>query len=175
MVAQNELVRGLRDGILGGINVASVAFWPRARAAVWPVWPPCVSVCKPDVKAGILLKERSLQLGQAIMPLVKLFARAALTKSIPLPAIQQSMCKVWGTKPETTKLILTRVDDWTEDSFNEDVYVDSRAYGKAERTRDFVLDGMKTIQKNLKDEHDLVANVRLETYEGERYFHVPPN
>jgi len=36
------------------------------------------------------------------------------------------------------------------------------------------LDGMKTIQQNLKNEHDLVANVRLETYEGERYFHVPP-
>ena len=108
------------------------------------------------------------------MPLVKLFARTTLTKAIPLPAIQQMMCDVWGTKPETTKLILTRVDDWTEDSFNEDVYVDIRAYGKAERTRDFVLDGMKTIQKNLKDEHELVVNVRLETYDGERYFHVPP-
>ena len=116
----------------------------------------------------------TLTLGPTTMPLVKLFARTTLTKAIPLPAIQQMMCDVWGTKPHTTKLILTRVDDWTEDSFNEDVYVDIRAYGKAERTRDFVLDGMKTIQKNLQNEHDLVANVRLETYEGERYFHVPP-
>ena len=116
----------------------------------------------------------TLTLGPTTMPLVKLFARTTLTKAIPLPAIQQMMCDVWGTKPETTKLILTRVDDWTEDSFNEDVYVDIRAYGKAERTRDFVLDGMKTIQKNLKDEHELVVNVRLETYDGERYFHVPP-
>ena len=108
------------------------------------------------------------------MPLVKLFARTTLTKPIPLASMQAMMCSVWGTKPETTKLILTRVDDWTEDSYNEDIYLDIRAYGKAERTRDFVLDGMKTIQQNLKDEHDLVANVRLETYEGERYFHVPP-
>ena len=108
------------------------------------------------------------------MPLVKLFARATLTKQIPLGALQESMCKVWGTKPETTKLILTRVDDWTEDSFKEDVYVDIRAYGKAERTREFVLDGMQEIQKRMKEEHNLVANVRLETYDGERYFHVPP-
>ena len=108
------------------------------------------------------------------MPLVKLFARSTLSKPIRLPALQAMMCEVWGTKPETTKLMLTRVDDWTEDSFNEDVYVDIRAYGKAERTREFVLEGMKEIQKNMKEEHDLVANVRLETYEGERYFHVPP-
>ena len=36
-----------------------------------------------------------------------------------------------------------------------------------------VLDGMKKVQGAFKD-HGLVANVRLETYEGERYFHVPP-
>jgi len=108
------------------------------------------------------------------MPLVKLFARTALTKPIPLASMQSMMCNVWGTQPETTKLILTRVDDWTEDSFHEDIYVDIRAYGKAERTRDFVLEGMRTIQRHLKADHDLVANVRLETYEGERYFHVPP-
>jgi hypothetical protein len=36
-----------------------------------------------------------------------------------------------------------------------------------------VLDGMKKVQ-NAFSEHDLIANVRLETYEGERYFHVPP-
>ena len=45
--------------------------------------------------------------------------------------------------------------------------------GKAERTREMVLDGMKGVQKAFQD-HDLIANVRLETYEGERYFHLPP-
>jgi hypothetical protein len=45
--------------------------------------------------------------------------------------------------------------------------------GKAERTREMVLDGMKKVQDAF-GEHDLVANIRLETYEGERYFHVPP-
>jgi hypothetical protein len=42
-----------------------------------------------------------------------------------------------------------------------------------ERTREMVLDGIKKVQQSFLD-HDLVANVRLETYEGERYFHVPP-
>ena len=37
-----------------------------------------------------------------------------------------------------------------------------------------VLDGMKGVQEAFGD-HDLSANVRLETYEGERYFHVPPS
>lgn len=37
-----------------------------------------------------------------------------------------------------------------------------------------VLDGMKKVQ-NAFSEHDLIANVRLETYDGERYFHVPPS
>ena len=36
-----------------------------------------------------------------------------------------------------------------------------------------VLDGMQKVQGAF-GEHDLLANVRLETYEGERYFHVPP-
>ena len=45
--------------------------------------------------------------------------------------------------------------------------------GKAERTREFVLEGLQSVQTAFKD-HDLVANIRLETYEGERYFHVPP-
>ena len=53
------------------------------------------------------------------------------------------------------------------------MYVDIRAYGKAERTRDMVLDGMNKVQKAFGDE-GLVANVRLETYDGEKYFHVPP-
>ena len=33
--------------------------------------------------------------------------------------------------------------------------------------------GMKKVQDAFGD-HDLIANVRLETYEGERYFHCPP-
>ena len=107
------------------------------------------------------------------MPLVKVFTRIGMKKSIPLSALQSKLCDIWGTKPETTKIILQRVEDWTSDSFNEDVYIDIRAYGKEERTRDFVLDGMKDVQKAFGD-HDLVANVRLETYDGERYFHVPP-
>ena len=45
--------------------------------------------------------------------------------------------------------------------------------GTKERTREYVLDGMKQVQEAFKDEN-LIANVRLETYEGERYFHVPP-
>ena len=45
--------------------------------------------------------------------------------------------------------------------------------GKPERTREFILEGMKDIQKAFSEE-ELIANVRLETYEGERYFHVPP-
>jgi hypothetical protein len=45
--------------------------------------------------------------------------------------------------------------------------------GKPERTRDFVLAGMANVQQAFADE-GLIANLRLETYEGERYFHVPP-
>jgi hypothetical protein len=140
------------------------------------------------------------------MPLVKIFARSTLAKPVPLAAIQAKLCDIWGTQPNTTKLILQRVEDWTNESFQEDVYVDIRAYGKtfwwqiqyvltsfthskltkvlfrsclacisgkAERTREFVLDGMHKAQVVFQ-EHDLIANIRLETYEGERYFHVPP-
>jgi hypothetical protein len=32
---------------------------------------------------------------------------------------------------------------------------------------------MRQVQAAFKEEN-LIANVRLETYEGERYFHVPP-
>ena len=63
------------------------------------------------------------------MPLVKIFARQVMTKPIPLPALQLKLCEIWGTKPNTTKLMLTRVDDWTDESFQEDCYVDIRAYG----------------------------------------------
>mmetsp|Transcript_7647 Transcript_7647/g.13885 ORF Transcript_7647/g.13885 Transcript_7647/m.13885 type:complete len:110 (-) Transcript_7647:348-677(-) len=107
------------------------------------------------------------------MPLVKIFARVGMNKAIPLKTLQSQMCKIWSTKPETTKLILSRVEDWTSESYDEDCYIDIRAYGKSERTREFVLDGMTQIQQAFA-EHDLIANVRLETYEGERYFHVPP-
>ena len=104
---------------------------------------------------------------------MKIFARVGCKKPIPLGTLQSELCKIWSTKPETTKLILSRVEDWTSDSFHEDCYIDIRAYGKAERTREFVLDGMTQVQQAFKS-HDLVANVRLETYDGERYFHVPP-
>mmetsp|Transcript_15304 Transcript_15304/g.18623 ORF Transcript_15304/g.18623 Transcript_15304/m.18623 type:complete len:112 (+) Transcript_15304:105-440(+) len=107
------------------------------------------------------------------MPLVKIFARQALTKQVPLTKLQSKLCSIWNTKPNTTKLILFRVEDWTNESYHEDVYVDIRAYGKAERTREMVLVGMQDVQKAFQ-EHDLVANVRLETYDGEKYFHVPP-
>mmetsp|Transcript_29760 Transcript_29760/g.63111 ORF Transcript_29760/g.63111 Transcript_29760/m.63111 type:complete len:110 (+) Transcript_29760:329-658(+) len=107
------------------------------------------------------------------MPLVKIFARVGMKKNIPLVSLQSKLCSIWSTKPETTKLILSRVEDWTSDSYDEDCFIDIRAYGKSERTREFVLDGMTHVQQAFAD-HDLVANVRLETYEGERYFHVPP-
>eukprot|EP00543_Licmophora_paradoxa_P018819 CAMPEP_0202464480 /NCGR_PEP_ID=MMETSP1360-20130828/62081_1 /ASSEMBLY_ACC=CAM_ASM_000848 /TAXON_ID=515479 /ORGANISM="Licmophora paradoxa, Strain CCMP2313" /LENGTH=99 /DNA_ID=CAMNT_0049087795 /DNA_START=581 /DNA_END=880 /DNA_ORIENTATION=+ len=96
-----------------------------------------------------------------------------MAKSIPLAAIQSKLCNIWGTKPNTTKLMLTRCEDWTDESFQEDVYVDIRAKGTEERTREYVLEGMKKVQEAFR-EHDLIANVRLETYEGPRYFHVPP-
>ncbi len=53
------------------------------------------------------------------MPLVRLFAHKALTKAIPLPKLQARLCEIWGVKPQTTKLLLTRVDDWTSDQFDE--------------------------------------------------------
>lgn len=110
----------------------------------------------------------------AVMPLVKIFARQTLTKPITLSSLQSKLCTIWNTKPDTTKLIICRVDDWTNDSFNEDVYVDIRAYGKKERTREIVLQGMNKVQQAFGEE-GLVANVRLETYDGEKYFHLPPS
>ena len=68
------------------------------------------------------------------MPLVRLFAHKALTKAIPLPKLQARLCEIWGAKPQTTKLLLTRVDDWTSDQFDEDVYVSVRAKATPERT-----------------------------------------
>ena len=59
------------------------------------------------------------------MPLVKIFAKHTLQKPIPLAALQSKMCDIWGTKPNTTKLMLQRVEDWT-DAVAEDVYGTSR-------------------------------------------------
>jgi hypothetical protein len=64
------------------------------------------------------------------MPLVKIFARSTLTKPVPLAALQSKLCSIWGTQPNTTKLMLQRVEDWTDESFQEDCYVDIRAYGE---------------------------------------------
>jgi hypothetical protein len=109
------------------------------------------------------------------MPLVKLFARKDLAKAIPLAKLQARMCQIWGTQPDTTKLLLFRCEDWTTAPGlqEEDVYVDVRAYGKSERTREFVLSGMSDVQRAFA-EHGLLANVRLETYDGDKYFHLPP-
>lgn len=107
------------------------------------------------------------------MPLVKLFAKHTLKKPVNVTSIQSKLCKIWGTEPSTTKILFTRVDNWTDESFQEDVYVDIRAMGKSDRTRDMVLKGMKDIHLAFQEEN-LIANVRLETYEKERYFHVPP-
>lgn len=106
------------------------------------------------------------------MPLVKIFARAG-GKPIPLAPLQAKLCRIWGTQPSTTKLMLSHVADWTEDSFHEDCYVDVRAKATPERTREVVLESMASIAAAFA-EHDLVANVRLETYEGSQYFHLPP-
>tara|TARA_B100000609_G_scaffold133768_1_gene106958 strand:+ start:97 stop:483 length:387 start_codon:yes stop_codon:yes gene_type:complete len=108
-----------------------------------------------------------------LMPLVRLFAHKALTKAIPLPKLQARLCEIWGVKPQTTKLLLTRVDDWTSDQFDEDVYVSVRAKATPERTRDVVLEGCRQVQEAFRAE-GLVANVRLETYVGDSYFHLPP-
>ena len=56
------------------------------------------------------------------MPLVKIFARSGMTKPIPLSSLQSKLCGIWGTKPNTTKLMLFRCEDWTDESFQEDCY-----------------------------------------------------
>jgi hypothetical protein len=63
------------------------------------------------------------------MPLVKLFARNNLTKAVPLARLQKKICEIWETQPSTTKMMLFRCEDWTDESFQEDIYVDIRAYG----------------------------------------------
>ena len=64
------------------------------------------------------------------MPLVKVFARSNLSKKVPLKSLQAKLCDIWGTKPETTKLMLFRCEDWTDESFQEDCFLDIRAYGR---------------------------------------------
>ena len=107
------------------------------------------------------------------MPLVKVFVKQALSKPVPLGALQASMCEIWGTTPATTKLMLSRVESWTGDSFDEDCFVDVRAKATRERTREAVLAGMARVRAAF-GAHGLVANVRLETYAAESYFHLPP-
>ena len=107
------------------------------------------------------------------MPLVRLFVQKTLAKPVPLVALQSRLCEVWGTKPQTTKLLLTAVDDWTGEEFHEDVYVSVRAKATPERTRDVVLEGCRQVQEAFRAE-GLIANVRLETYVGDSYFHLPP-
>jgi len=106
------------------------------------------------------------------MPLVRLYALKTLAKAVPLKSLQAKLCKTWGTTPGTTKLLLTRVDDWTNE-FDEDVYVSVRLKGTPERTRDAVLEKCVECQDAFASE-GLSANVRLETYEGDSYFHVKP-
>jgi len=108
------------------------------------------------------------------MPLVKLFAQRSMHKPIPLAKLQSALCEIWKTQPNTTKLILFRVDDWTDESFKEDVYVDIRAKATPDRKPENILDGMQRVQQAFKNEN-LIANVRLETYAGPQYFHLPPS
>ena len=68
------------------------------------------------------------EIDRLAMPLVKIFAKSTLQKPIPLAALQSKLCNIWGTKPDTTKLILQRVDDWTSETFDEDVYGTSRTF-----------------------------------------------
>ena len=154
------------------------------------------------------------------MPLVKIFALNTLRKPVPLKELQSSLCRIWGTKPNTTKLMLTRCDEMTNDEFNEGSfsliitnYIISHVYLsrclcrysslRETRTykvnfkmtliiiccsifhvvldfhcfycfREMVLSGMEDVASAFK-EKGLIANVRLETYEGEKYFHLPPS
>lgn len=108
------------------------------------------------------------------MPLVRLFVKHTLTKAVPLASLQAKFCAVWGTTPQTTKLILTKVDAWTSEAeFDEDIYVSVRAKATPERTREVVLENCRAVQAACAEE-GLVANVRLETYIGEQFFHCPP-
>mmetsp|Transcript_18966 Transcript_18966/g.51002 ORF Transcript_18966/g.51002 Transcript_18966/m.51002 type:complete len:108 (+) Transcript_18966:87-410(+) len=106
------------------------------------------------------------------MPLVKIFALRGV-KPLPVASLQASLCNVWGTKPNTTKLMVSLVDEWTS-SGGEDVFVDVRAKKTPDRTRDAVMAKMQEVQVVFKD-HGYKANVRLETYEADSYFHLLPS
>jgi hypothetical protein len=83
-----------------------------------------------------------------------------------------SPLQVWGTKPSTTKLMAFEVQDWTHEG--EDVFVDVRAKATPDRTREAVLEKMGEVQQVFL-EHGLRANVRLQTYVADSYFHkLPP-
>jgi hypothetical protein len=105
---------------------------------------------------------------KAIMPLVKLFARSQLRKAIPLQPLQQRMCEIWGTQPDTTKLILFTCQDWTtaNNLMEEDVYVDIRAYGKTIVTS--ALDRANTSLHRMPTEnlrvHEPVISIRRPKY-----------
>lgn len=62
------------------------------------------------------------------MPLVKIFAKNSLSKPVPLSALQARLCQIWGTIPNTTKLMLSMVDDLPNDSYAEDCFIDIPAY-----------------------------------------------
>lgn len=104
------------------------------------------------------------------MPLVKIYALRGTT--LPLSSLQRALCEVWGTKPITTKLMLSHVEDWTSVE-GEQVYVDIRAKATPDRTREAVMENMERVQ-GVFAQHGFVANVRLETYEAGSYFHRPP-
>ncbi len=104
------------------------------------------------------------------MPLIKIFATNAV-KTLPLPQLQASLCKIWGTSPGVTKMLFSHVNDWTHSG--EDVFVDIRAKGTAERTREVVSKKVEEVQQ-LFAEHGYKANIRLELYPVEIYHHLPP-
>ncbi|KAG8469086.1 hypothetical protein KFE25_007604 [Diacronema lutheri] len=104
------------------------------------------------------------------MPLVKIFAMRG-TSPMPTAALQRALCSVWGTQPSVTKLMVCLLDDWT--TSGEDVFVDIRAKQTADRTRETVARKVAEVQQVFA-QHGYKANVRVETYQAEQYFHLPP-
>jgi hypothetical protein len=106
------------------------------------------------------------------MPLVRIYAlKGAGSGSLPVSSMQSALCNVWGTKPSTTKLMVSFVDDWT--TSGEDLFVSIRAKQTPDRTREAVMAKMREVQ-DVFTQHGYRANVRLETYEGSSYFHLLP-
>lgn len=104
------------------------------------------------------------------MPLVKVFAMRG-TKPLATTAVQRSLCELFGTQPHTTKILVSYVDDWT--TSGEDLFVDIRAKQTSERTREAVTSKLKEVQAVFAG-HGFNANVRLETYSADAYFHLLP-